>query len=67
MQWDQEPKDYKLYPNYVWENRMEALKDIDGLEYTNCEGFSTLHINWESMKYMEDEVKGASEWYVPTA
>lgn len=67
MQWDQEPKDYKLYPNYVWENRMEALKDIDGLEYTNCEGFSTLQINWESMKYMEDEVKGASEWYVPTA
>ena len=67
MQWDQEPKDFKLYPNYVWENRMEALKDIDGLEYTNCEGFSTLHINWESMKYMEDEVKGASEWYVPTA
>lgn len=67
MQWDQEPKDYKLYPNYVWENRMEALKDIDGLEYTNCEGFSTLQINWKSMKYMEDEVKGASEWYVPTA
>lgn len=67
MQWDQESKDYKLYPNYVWENRMEALKDIDGLEYTNCEGFSTLQINWESMKYMEDEVKGASEWYVPTA
>lgn len=67
MQWDQEPKDYKLYPNYVWDNRMEALKDIDGLEYTNCEGFSTLQINWESMKYMEDEVKGASEWYVPTA
>ena len=67
MQWDQEPKDYKLYPNCVWENRMEALKDIDGLEYTNCEGFSTLQINWESMKYMEDEVKGASEWYVPTA
>lgn len=67
MQWNQEPKDYKLYPNYVWENRMEALKDIDGLEYTNCEEFSTLQINWDSMKYMEDEVKGASEWYVPTA
>lgn len=67
MQWNQEPKDYELYPNYVWENRMDALKDIDGLEYTNCEEFSTLQINWDSMKYMEDEVKGASEWYVPTA
>lgn len=39
----------------------------DGIEYTNCEEFSTLQINWDSMKYMEDEVKGASEWYVPTA
>ena len=67
MQWDQEPKDYELYPNYVWENRMDALKDIDGIEYTNCEEFSTLQINWDSMKYMEDEVKGASKWYVPTA
>ncbi len=67
MQWDEEPKDYELYPNYVWENRMDALKDIDGLGYTNCEGSSTLQISWDSMKYMEDEVQGASNWYVPTA
>ncbi len=68
MQWDSyNLKDYEKYPNYNWTNRMDALNDIDGLMYTNCEDFTCLQINWDSMKFMEDEIEGASDWYVPTA
>lgn len=67
MEWDNDVKDYDKYPNYVWKNRMDALKDIDGLEYLNCEETIWLTINSNSQKYMEDEIKGTSGWYVPTA
>ena len=67
MEWDDDAKDYEKYPNYVWKNRMDALKDIDGLEYLNCEKNIWLTINSNSQKYMEDEIKGTSGWYVPTA
>ena len=67
MEWDNDVKDYDKYPNYVWKNRKDALKDIDGLEYLNCEKTIWLTINSNSQKYMEDEIKGTSGWYVPTA
>ena len=66
MEWDDDAKDYEKYPNYVWKNRMDALKDIDGLGYLNCEETIWLTINSNSQKYMEDEIKGTSGWYVPT-
>ena len=59
MQWDSyNLKDYEKYPNYTWANRMDALKDIEGLGYTNCEEFTCLQINWDSMKFMKDEIDG---------
>lgn len=67
MEWDNDEKDYDKYPNYVWNNRMDALKDIDGLGYLNCEETIQLTINSNSQNYMEDEIKGTSGWYVPTA
>ena len=67
MEWDNDEKDYDKYPNYVWKNRMDALKDIDGLGYLNCEETIQLTINSNSQNYMEDEIKGTSGWYVPTA
>lgn len=68
MPWDSsDTRDYEKYPNYTWENRMDALNDIDGLEYVNCEGFTCLSINWDAMKYMENEIEGISGWYVPTS
>lgn len=67
MQWDNNTKDYEKYPNYIWKNRLDALNDIDGLEYTNREEFTCPTINRISMKYMEGEIKGISSWYVPTA
>lgn len=67
MQWDTETKDYENYPNYTWENRLKALEDINGYNYDQCEGYTCLTINWDSMKYMEDKIEGLSRWYVPTA
>jgi len=68
MSWDETSlKDYDKYPNYTWKNRMSALDDINGIAYTNCEGYICLDISNECMQYMGNEVKGISEWYLPTA
>ena len=67
MEWDNDVKDYDKYPNYVWKKRKEGLKDIDGLEYLNCEKTIWLTINSNSQKYMADEIKGTSGWYETTA
>ena len=65
--WDTELRDCENYPNYTWSNRIEALEDINGYNYTSFEGNSCLTINWDSMNFKKREVNGISNWYVPTA
>ena len=66
MQWEAgELKDYDNYPDYTWENRLDAFDDIDGEKYSK-EDFSP-NINYECNGYLTDGVDGISSWYVPTA
>lgn len=67
MPWDIYAEDYERYPNYVWENRMKALDDINGYHYTEYADFEYLTINWDAINYKRLETDGISEWYVPTA
>lgn len=68
MQWETgELKDYADYPNYTWDNRLDALSDVDGSHYTHCEGFITLSINYDCSTYHDADADGLSSWYVPTA
>ena len=67
VQWDTEIRDCENYPNYTWSNRLKALDDINGFDYTNFEDNSCLTINWDCMHFKRQEVSGISEWYVPTA
>lgn len=60
-------EDYEKYPNYTWDNRTQALHDINGYKYIECEGNQCLSINFDCLKYKEYEVNGLSNWYVPTA
>lgn len=56
------------YPNYNWSNRLEALKDINGLGYMHCDGYGALPTTLSCLHYLENEpAQGISYWYVPTA
>lgn len=56
------------YPNYGWENRMDALKDINGLGYMHCNGNGALPMTYDCINFLkQDEISGISHWYVPTA
>ncbi len=60
--------DITEYPNYNWDNRLEALKDINGLGYMHCDGYGALPITLSCLHYLENEpTQGLSYWYVPTA
>jgi len=65
--WDTEIRDCENYPNYTWANRLKALEDINGYDYTNFEGNTCLTINWDCLEFKKQEVNGISNWYVPTA
>lgn len=60
--------DISEYPNYDWSNRLYALKDINGLGYMHCDGYSALPITLSCLHYLEGEpTQGISNWHVPTA
>lgn len=60
--------DIMEYPNYGWDNRMDALKDLNGLGYMHCHGTGALQITYDCLNYREqDEIQGISCWHVPTA
>ena len=66
--WDKgEPMDYPRYPNYTWDNRLDALKDIDGRDYKKCDNTYCLDINLRCDDYLNGSVQGISDWYLPTA
>lgn len=65
MQWEAgELKDYDNYPNFTWENRIDAFDDNDGKKY-NEEDLCP-NINYECNGFLTDGVDGISSWYVPT-
>ncbi len=65
---DNNPHDIIEYPNYNWNNRLDALKDINGLSYMHCDGYGALPMTLSCLHYLDGEsTKGISNWYVPTA
>lgn len=59
--------DISEYPNYNWDNRLDALKDISGLGYMHGDGYGALPITLSCLNYLEMEsVQGISNWHVPT-
>ena len=60
--------DISEYPNYAWSNRLDALKDINGLGYMHSDGYGALPITLSCLNHLEKEpAQGISNWYVPTA
>lgn len=68
VSWDEgESMDYSRYPNYTWDNRLQALKDIDGRGYKKCDNTYCLDINLICDDYLHSSSQGISDWYLPTA
>lgn len=66
--WDEfAPIDYEEYPDFTWENRLEALKDLDGYGYIHNNMVYNNKLNLLYHNGFSYSNSGISEWYIPTA